>query len=104
MIHISGIAKLSLVALLVSSPGFVKGLDRPPDAPSLNASTVMQPPQKKNFNTCLESAQSDLLFSKQELDGKLWENKLTSSQVMRRKALSENLFYNKRLICAARYS
>ncbi|MBC8282434.1 MAG: hypothetical protein H8E32_01355 [Nitrospinae bacterium] len=104
MTDLSSIATFSLIGLLAASSAFFNSPDSPSGTLPSKSVTIERQPQKINFKTCVESAQSELFFSKLELDEKLQKMEFTNSQVMRRKAAFEYLFFQKKIICKARYS
>ena len=100
----SSIVAFSLIGMLTASSSFFNSPDSTSVAPLSKPATIERQPQKIDFKTCAETAQSELFFSKLELDGKLQKKEFTNSQVMRRKAALEYLFIQKKIICKARYS
>ena len=104
MSDLSSIVTFSLIGVLTASSAFFNSPDSPPGTLPSKPATIERQPQKINFKTCVESAQSELFNSKLELDEKLQKMEFTNSQVMRRKAALEHLFFQKKIICKARYS
>ena len=82
MSDLSSIVTFSLIGVLTASSAFFNSPDSPPGTLPSKPATIERQPQKTNFKTCVESAQSELFISKLELDEKLQKMEFANSQII----------------------